>query len=163
MQHTLLFTTDQINQLLRKPRGLVVILLFGILWSIWMQYPMAWLFKKSLVTPSLESLFNNTSLTQEEFAGLAKCQLRHCLDLVHWFVCFSYNSSPGIKRPDGRRLTTRHDPLFHSSNKPSLIPTRTLSRSGGHLEYFRHFGCAHYCHLPQELGLTHIYNGELGA
>ena len=72
MQHTLLFTTDQINQLLRKPRGLVVILLFGILWSIWMQYPMAWLFKKSLVTPSLESLFNNTSLTQEEFAGLAK-------------------------------------------------------------------------------------------
>ncbi|MGB0645782.1 MAG: ABC transporter permease subunit [Bradymonadia bacterium] len=72
MQHILLFTTEQINQLIRKPRGLVVILLFGILWSLWMHYPMAWLFKKSLVTPSLESLFNDTSLTNEEFAGLAK-------------------------------------------------------------------------------------------
>lgn len=72
MQHTFLFTTEQISQLLRKPRGLVVLLLFGILWSFWMQYPMGWLFKKSLVTPSLESIFSNISLTSEELAGLSK-------------------------------------------------------------------------------------------
>ena len=70
--HTFLYATDEVTRLVKKPKGLVVLLLFVILWCTWMNYPMAWLYKKSLITPSLESLSSEIpSLTGEQMAGLS--------------------------------------------------------------------------------------------
>ena len=71
--HALRYATHELNGLLRKPKGIIVLLLFIILWCAWMHIPMAWLYKKSLVTPSLQSLSSEfPSLTSAQVDGLSR-------------------------------------------------------------------------------------------
>jgi Cu-processing system permease protein len=71
--HALRYATHEVNSLLRKPKGLIVLLLFIILWCAWMHTPMAWLYKKSLITPSLQALSADLpNLTSEQVDGLSR-------------------------------------------------------------------------------------------
>jgi ABC-type transport system involved in multi-copper enzyme maturation permease subunit len=71
--HALRYATHELNGLIRKPKGIIVLLLFIILWCAWMHIPMAWLYKKSLITPSLQSLSSELpSLTAAQVDGLAR-------------------------------------------------------------------------------------------